>query len=308
MSKRYFSFWKAGKRVKITCRYISERQFHKKKIAYHGCDFDYIIWAKEAVELYRLPVVSMEIISNSTSRSDDEETLDMNTEKYQWNTFFRNHKSGSFFKPRNYLIAEFREYLSDTVDLKGLKILEVGCGYGCSMYPIIQDLLHLKEYIATDYSNEALKILKGNPSYNKSFIKTAIWDVTIPQLDLLTAFPDIVLCVFTLSAIKPENHIASLTNMASVLKNDGLILFRDYGLHDMTMYRHTIRYGEKLFLRNDNTLAYYFDLDYMREMARICDLKVLELEYATVEVKNRKSNQRMKRVFIHAVLQKNSVS
>lgn len=309
MRRRHSKFWKIRKRDKII-RCFTE--FLKKEIIYHRCDFDYDIWAKEAVESYRLPVVSKQIDSIFMNYSDDEERLELNTQKYQWNKFFRDHKSGKFFKPRNYLIAEFRDWLylseKDTKDLNGLKILEVGCGHGCSMYPLIQNLLHLNEYIATDNSIEALKVLKGHPSYNESFIKTATWDVTFPYSNLFTTFPDIVLCVFTLSAIKPEDHVASFTNMASVLKNNGLILFRDYGLHDMTMYRHTIRYGEKLFLRNDNTLAYYFDLDYIREMARKCDLKVLELEYATVEVKNRKSNQCMKRVFIHAVLQKNSMS
>lgn len=289
------------------------RKFHmclSSQITYHGCDFDYNTWAKEAVKIYSLPAVTKETTNpNTVHCSNDDEILNTNMEKHQWNTFYRNHKSGNFFKPRNYLIVEFRKWLhlSEENSEISLKILEVGCGHGCSMYPLIQNLVHLKEYIATDYSNEALKVLKGNLSYDESFIKTALWDVTVLNKDLMNIFPDIILCIFALSAIKPQNHVASFMNMASVLKKNGVILFRDYGLHDMTMYRHTIRYGEKLFLRNDNTLAYYFDLDYLREIAKICDLNVLELEYATVEVKNRKSNQCMKRVFIHAVLQKNSV-
>jgi hypothetical protein len=89
----------------------------------------------------------------------------------------------------------------------------------------------------------------------------------------------------------------------------GVILFRDYGVHDMTMYRHSVRHGETFFRRNDTTLAFYFDLEYIREIAEKAGLQCLELEYATVSVRNRKENckqsqKQMDRVFVHAVLAK----
>ena len=86
----------------------------------------------------------------------------------------------------------------------------------------------------------------------------------------------------------------------------GVILFRDYGVCDMTMYRHHTRHSERLFVRSDGTLAYYFDLDYLRSIAAAAELRVEELEYATVRLQNRKTGQVMRRVFVHAVLRANA--
>jgi methyltransferase-like protein 6 len=272
----------------------------KMTLQYHDNDFDYQTWSQEAGKIHSLPSIS-------------NENTPVN-EKHDWDSFFKKHNTGNFFKARNYLFAEFQKWLSlpelhDKSKENSLTIVEVGSGHGCSMYPLIKILPQVK-YIATDYSIEALTILKENSNYNDSRIKTALWDVTVaPDLDFLFKQPvDIVLCIFALSAVNPEYHIAALNHMAAVLKPNGVILFRDYGIHDMTMYRHTLRYSENLYLRNDKTLAYYFDIDYLRKIASICNLTIMELEYATVEVQNRKTKKSMKRVFIHAVLQKSDVS
>jgi hypothetical protein len=57
------------------------------------------------------------------------------------------------------------------------------------------------------------------------------------------------------------------------------------------------------------TLAYYFSLEYFREIATEAGLAVDELSYATVSVKNRKptskdTQKKMDRVFVHAVLRR----
>ena len=65
---------------------------------------------------------------------------------------------------------------------------------------------------------------------------------------------------------------------------------------------NNIRYTNELYRRNDGTLAYYFDLKYIENIAKETGLKVLELEYATVKVINRKQTNIMHRVFVHAVL------
>ncbi len=76
----------------------------------------------------------------------------------------------------------------------------------------------------------------------------------------------------------------------------------------MTMYRHTIRLEEKLFERSDRTLSYYFDIDYFVTLAREASFTVVEIKYATVINRNRKTKQQMRRVFLHAVLQKHSLA
>ena len=271
-------------------------------VNYHCNDFDYNSWAKEASEKYCLPpVIAGDGPANLETRR---------TEVQNWNSFYRNHRSGNFFKPRNYLFAEFYSWLSPycSDDYSGDRplILEVGCGHGCSMYPLLKSLPSSTMYIATDYSPNALSILREHSNYNETCIKTAVWDVTVQAEDtyILQHPPQIIMCIFALSAVKPEHHLKAFCNMASVLTSGGTILFRDYGLHDMTMYRHCKRHGENLYERNDRTLAFYFDLDYVRQVATSSGLNVVELWYATVEVRNRRKDKCMRRVFVHAVLQK----
>lgn len=140
-----------------------------------------------------------------------------------------------------------------------------------------------------------------------------VWDITTPFISPHPKFSDPcsvfhgLLCVFVLSAVLPEYHITALTNMRTCLKPGGSILFRDYAVYDMTMFRHPIRLSERLFQRHhihdgdnvtrdtgtdgheEGTLVYYFDIDYMRSIVEASGLHVSELEYATVINRNRRA-------------------
>ena len=270
---------------------------------YHSTDFDFNDWEQECLEKYTLPPIKF--IEN---QAKPEEFSD------QWDSFFSSHNSGNFFKPRRYLALEFSKYLNGS-HVK--RLLEVGCGHGCSMYPLLESCGF--EYIATDYSINALNILKSHSKYNiKRTISVEHWDVTEnPSQSLIDTNPEVVLAVFALSAIIPELHIQCFQNMIQLfthntnVSNDTrdtnpVILFRDYAICDMTMFRHTTRYNtQHLYQRSDGTLAYYFDLEYIRNICVTVGLEVVELEYATVRVTNRKNNNVMNRVFIHGVFRWN---
>jgi SAM-dependent methyltransferase len=208
---------------------------------------------------------------------------------------------------------EFEKYLRDCPESS--TILEVGCGHGCSMYPIIENFP--VRYVATDYSAEVLYILKKGSKYNAERCTVEHWDVTQPVTerlsDAISTPLSAIVCVFALSAVHPDLHIQCLMNMRNVLlgksacsadghRAPGVILFRDYGIHDMTMHRHKLRYSDTLFGRADGTLSYYFDVEYVHRIAQEAGLYVLELEYATVRTENRKARTVMRRVFVHAVL------
>ena len=83
----------------------------------------------------------------------------------------------------------------------------------------------------------------------------------------------------------------------------------------MTMYRHKIRYSTLLFERNQDeapgTLVYYFDVEYITELVTSAGLEIVELEYVTISIQNRKQLYRksptggcMRRVFVHGVFRR----
>jgi hypothetical protein len=257
---------------------------------YFDSDFCHEEWAEECVSRYTLPE-----IRESCNRKESDANLFQD-----WEDFYRVHDNGQFFKSRKYLAKEFHPWLD-----KSRLLMEVGCGYGCSIYPLLDSFPDLN-FIATDYSATALDIFRRNRRFDSSRIFIQQWDVTLPCP--VTALGerqiDAVLLVFALSAVHPSNHLTALRHLYHAIPIGSVILFRDYGVHDMTMYRHTIRHSEHLFERSDGTLSFYFDLDSLLYLAQAASFSVLEMKYATVINRNRKSGVEMRRVFVHAVLRK----
>ena len=321
-----------------------------KTVEYHSTDFDLNEWKEEASMLHKLPEITEYVPSSSSRPTGIETGVEAEEKEFceKWDKFYSKHKSGDFFKPRRYLTVEFGKYLSCMND--GDSVVEVGCGHGCSMFPIIESFPC--QYIATDYSAEVLYILKKNENFDTTRCTAGLWDVTMPLSKSIWSQIHTpikaVLAIFALSAVHPDYHVQCLINMRQLLENKvntttctdttaittttsgtsistdteqqaevsiethennrktlnntNVILFRDYGIHDMTMYRHKVRYSETLYQRADHTLAYYFDLDYIQRIATLAGLSVLELEYATVRTENRRAKSTMHRVFVHAVL------
>jgi hypothetical protein len=161
-------------------------------------------------------------------------------------------------------------------------------------------------FIATDYSSAALEILRHNRKYDSRRIAVHRWDVTQPSDPAIIGGNciDAVLMIFALSAVHPSNHMSAMLNLYLSLPIGSFVLFRDYGVHDMTMYRHSIRHNQNLFERSDGTLSYYFDLDSFISLAQEAGFSVVENKYATIINRNRKTRVEMRRVFVHAVLRK----
>jgi hypothetical protein len=98
-------------------------------------------------------------------------------------------------------------------------ILEVGCGHGSSMFPLLDSFPHLQSYCATDYCENALNLLQTNPRYEhvSTIVSLHVWDITQPPTDLLIDIhPNTMLCIFALSAVVPELHLQCLHNFAKV--------------------------------------------------------------------------------------------
>ncbi|GJP56303.1 hypothetical protein CLOM_g15370 [Closterium sp. NIES-68] len=185
------------------------------------------------------------------------------------------------------------------------------------------------------------------------------------------------LLVFTLSALHPDRMRHALRQIHAVLAPGGRLLFRDYGVCDMVMFRLQQQRVEgqvngqlngkkmelsqegkeqteqgreeqgragageesrreqppnepgqsrvsspctpgnsvrmcgvpgsaiaRLYERGDGTLAYFFQLEEVREMMGAAGFECEEMEYCCVRNENRRKGREMKRVWVHGVYRK----
>ncbi|KAF9269279.1 methyltransferase [Marasmius fiardii PR-910] len=189
-----------------------------------------------------------------------------------WDNFYKSNAS-NFFKDRKWLHNEFPKLVESTRPEAGpIKIAEIGCGAGNSVFPLLASNQnpHLELY-AYDYSNHAVKLVQNNPLYVSppvGKLHAAVWDLsskdTLPS-NLEEGSVDIVVLVFVLSALHPDEWDRAVSNVHRILKSGGLVLLRDYGRYDLTQLR--FKAGRLLddefgnfYIRGDKTRVYFFEL------------------------------------------------
>lgn len=176
-----------------------------------------------------------------------------NNSKKHWDIFYKNN-GNRFFKDRHWTTREFSILLGNDDHQK--YILEIGCGVGNLIYPLLADGLNAMFY-ACDFSPRAIECLKSNPSYNPSVINAFTCDIITDELlaKISENSLDMVTAIFVLSAIHPDNHQTVVSNIYKLLKYGGHLLFRDYGIYDMAQLRfkpgHKI--SENFYMRQDGT-------------------------------------------------------
>ncbi|XP_020526800.1 methyltransferase-like protein 6 isoform X2 [Amborella trichopoda] len=240
------------------------------------------------------------ISSSSSSSGEDAEA---------WKSFHNRHSRGRFFKERRYLLKEFPELL----DAHGwYTILEVGCGNGSSVLPILRAKDTIVVYacdcsmVALERAKEAVDAaeisqklrfhpfycdfsIDGFPSWifcnacrEKFHVEAQnnLSDVVANEeanamriagtrdVQCCIGGVDFVTLIFTLSSVPFRSMPFVIANCYSVLKPGSLLLFRDYGLYDMTMLRFlpTQRVGNREYKRADGTRSYFFSLDTVRDL------------------------------------------
>ncbi|XP_042462319.1 methyltransferase-like protein isoform X2 [Zingiber officinale] len=252
-----------------------------------------------------------------------------------WRSFHRRHSAGKFFKERRYLLKEFPELIriSDPV-----KVLEVGCGNGSTVLPILREeiLRKAEEIIAT---GSAISLV---PRFFTFLLDVSVNDFpdwlfctscrrnSSPEpanfssdsrgenleMSHMSAFlredqcciggVDFVTMIFTLSAIPFKRMPSVIEKCLSVLRPGGLLLFRDYGLYDMTMLRFLSeqRVGFCEYMRSDGTFSYFFSLDTARNLFLAAGFTEVELTYCCITSVNRQTGKSMQRVWVHGKFQK----
>lgn len=145
-----------------------------------------------------------------------------------------------------------------TTNLERKHLLEVGCGVGNLIFPLIEEQHNNFFFYACDFSPRAIEFVKQNPLYDENVIKAFQCDVTkTSQLTEIIPLEslDIITMIFVLSAIHPDNFVCVFGTLFKLLKPGGVLLFRDYGLYDMAQLRfkpgHKI--NENFYMRQDGT-------------------------------------------------------
>uniref|UniRef100_T2M8X2 tRNA N(3)-methylcytidine methyltransferase n=1 Tax=Hydra vulgaris TaxID=6087 RepID=T2M8X2_HYDVU len=223
--------------------------------------------------------------------------LEINAQK-NWDLFYKRN-STKFFKDRHWTTREFDEITSEKLNDK--KLLEVGCGCGNAIFPLIEENKNIFVY-ACDFSSRAIEYVKAHKLYELSRCLAFQSDVTKDNLCSFVpeASIDIALMIFVLSAVHPDKMKEVLQNVHRVLKPGGIVLFRDYGLYDHAMLRfgpgHKL--DDRFYVRQDGTRAYYFSTDKLFELFTSCGYEVVENTYIHRRTINKKEGIDVPRIFV----------
>lgn len=231
--------------------------------------------------------------------------LEKDTKKY-WDLFYkRNDKR--FFRDRHWTTREFDELLGLGGEESRNVLLEVGCGVGNFVYPLIEDGLKFRKIFACDLSTRAIELFENNALFDPKTVKAFQADVTSENCFLEIDCPvDVATLIFVLSAIHPDKFQKVAQNMYNALSSGGILLFRDYGLYDMAQLRfkpgHKI--SENFYMRQDGTRSYYFSTEQITVLFESVGFKKLECDYVQRRTVNVKENVDVPRIFVQAKFKK----
>ncbi|EFN77703.1 Methyltransferase-like protein 6 [Harpegnathos saltator] len=176
--------------------------------------------------------------------------------KKHWDLFYKRNDT-RFFKDRHWTMREFEELLGGLGSMESQNVLlEVGCGVGNLVYPLIEDGAKYSKIFACDISSKAIELLKSHTLFDAETIEAFQTDVTSETcFSKIDCSINIATLIFVLSAIHPNKFCKVAENIHSVLGSGGILLFRDYGLYDMAQLRfkpgHKI--SENFYMRQDGT-------------------------------------------------------
>ena len=92
-----------------------------------------------------------------------------------WDLFYKRNET-RFFKDRHWTIREFQQLVEIDGDSKKI-LLEVGCGVGNFLFPLLEENVGLFMY-GCDFSPRAIQLVKSDPRYNEDRMKVFVSDVT----------------------------------------------------------------------------------------------------------------------------------
>lgn len=238
--------------------------------------------------------------------------LEMESRKH-WDLFYKRNET-RFFKDRHWTTREFEELLEGSyagnvsTDSSVKTMLEIGCGVGNLIFPLIEDG-HRNYFIyACDLSPRAVELVRQHNLYNEAYMKAFSCDITTG--DVFETIPDesldIATMIFVLSAIHPDKFRPVISNIYRLMKPGGMVLFRDYGLYDMAQLRfkpgHKI--AENFYMRQDGTRSYYFAENEVSALFRDEGFEVVVNSYIHRRTINPKEGIDVPRIFVQGKFRK----
>ncbi|XP_078385951.1 tRNA N(3)-cytidine methyltransferase METTL2 [Cetorhinus maximus] len=189
------------------------------------------------------------------------------------------------------------------------RILEVGCGVGNTVFPILQTNNDPGLFVyCCDFSSAAVELIKLNSGYDRSRCLAFVHDLCDTQANypMPNESLDIIILIFVLSAIHPDKMQAVVKRLSQLLKPGGMILFRDYGRYDMAQLRFKKGrcLSKNFYVRGDGTRVYFFTPGELDELFTSASLdKVQNLVDRRLQV-NRGKQLTMYRVWIQCKYRK----
>lgn len=241
----------------------------------------------------------------------------LQTKQQSWNKFYNRHKE-KFFKDRKWLCHELGPHIDEMKAARGggpVHILEVGCGVGNAIYPLLEDRDDVT-FSAFDFSESAVRSLQRDGRHDGDRMNSFVYDATAPFAEnghptltdhVVCGSIDIVLMLFSLSAIDQRHHIQVLRNLIPVMRPGAVILFRDYAMYDQSQLQ--LKDGrcikDSLYARGDGTLVHYFtEQDVESLCTTVKGLKVESNETKNLLIVNRKKKKKMMRSWIQGLVRK----
>lgn len=175
--------------------------------------------------------------------------------KRHWDIFYKRNET-KFFKDRRWTTREFQELINFEPDQQ-IVFLELGCGVGNMIFPLVEESFSNFYFYACDFSPRAVEFVKSNKLYDESKMKAFCSDLTTEDLfeNVSEESVDLASLIFVLSAIQPASWPQVARVAYRALRPGGVLLFRDYGRYDMAQLRfkpgHKI--SDNFYMRQDGT-------------------------------------------------------
>lgn len=252
-----------------------------------------------------------------------------------WDKFYKAHQD-KFFKNRHWTDREFQELraagdtgadgdeeqIDTALPTDTPVLLEVGCGVGNTVYPLLEKNAALRVHCC-DFSPRAVQMVEAHPAYTEARVNAFVYDLVGQRTsDALAEYlarrewPPITTLslIFVMSAIPPHEHVPVLRALLRVVPLGATVVFRDYARGDLAQLRfHTrkdAQWAEPSLLsddhdwyrRGDHTMAYFFTVAEVE--ALVAEAGGLEgrVEEVVKVNTNRRTGAVMDRRFIQAKL------